>query len=79
MYLLYSDEDSDLEISDELTPDRKSVLNFLQEATPNELELMAYCSKKKAEAIIECRPFENWIDLVLSNSFCYGFTGVGYF
>lgn len=58
------DSDSDVEIVNELTPDKKNVLDFLQNATPKELELMASCSRKKAEQIIECRPFKGWVDVV---------------
>ncbi|XP_050311077.1 SWI/SNF-related matrix-associated actin-dependent regulator of chromatin subfamily A containing DEAD/H box 1 homolog [Anthonomus grandis grandis] len=58
------DDDSDAEISDELTGDKKKVLDFFENATTNELQLMQYCSKKKADAIIECRPFAGWKDLV---------------
>ncbi|KAJ8923061.1 hypothetical protein NQ315_001610 [Exocentrus adspersus] len=59
-----SDEDSDVEISNELTGDKKRVFEFFQTATMNELQLMNSCSKKKAEAVIESRPFSGWIDLV---------------
>ncbi|KAG5890777.1 hypothetical protein JTB14_016513 [Gonioctena quinquepunctata] len=59
-----SDEDSDVEISDELTGDKKRVLEFFQTATVSELQLMNSCSKKKAENIIESRPFTGWVDLV---------------
>ncbi|XP_064213319.1 SWI/SNF-related matrix-associated actin-dependent regulator of chromatin subfamily A containing DEAD/H box 1 homolog isoform X2 [Tribolium castaneum] len=65
-----SDEDSDVEISDELTGDKRKVFEFMQTATESELQLMSFCSKKKAEAIIEARPFTGWVDLVqkLSNN-----------
>ncbi|RZC42894.1 SWI/SNF-related matrix-associated actin-dependent regulator of chromatin subfamily A containing DEAD/H box 1 -like protein [Asbolus verrucosus] len=65
-----SDEDSDVEISDELTGDKRKVFEFMQTATEGELQLMNFCSKKKADAIIEARPFEGWVDLVqkLSNN-----------
>ncbi|CAG9812421.1 unnamed protein product [Phaedon cochleariae] len=59
-----SDEDSDVEISDELTGDKKRVFDFFENATINELQLMNSCSKKKAEAIIEARPYAGWVDLV---------------
>ncbi|XP_076386419.1 SWI/SNF-related, matrix-associated actin-dependent regulator of chromatin, subfamily a, containing DEAD/H box 1 isoform X2 [Megachile rotundata] len=59
-----SDEDSDMEISNELTGDKKAVLEFMQTAHPTELLLMSQCSQKKTNAIIEARPFENWRDLV---------------
>lgn len=36
----------------------------MQNALTSELLLMSQCSQKKANAIIEARPFENWIDIV---------------
>ncbi|KAJ8983966.1 hypothetical protein NQ317_008669 [Molorchus minor] len=42
-----SDEDSDVEISNELTGDKKKVFEFFNTATVNELQLMASCSKKR--------------------------------
>ncbi|XP_076232532.1 SWI/SNF-related, matrix-associated actin-dependent regulator of chromatin, subfamily a, containing DEAD/H box 1 [Calliopsis andreniformis] len=59
-----SDEDSDMEISNELTGDKKAVLEFMQNAMMSELLLMSQCSQKKANAIVEARPFESWRDLV---------------
>ncbi|XP_003486511.1 SWI/SNF-related matrix-associated actin-dependent regulator of chromatin subfamily A containing DEAD/H box 1 homolog [Bombus vosnesenskii] len=59
-----SDEDSDMEISNELTADKKAVLEFMQNALISELLLMSQCSQKKANAIKEARPFEDWRDLV---------------
>lgn len=66
-----SDEDSDTEITNELTNDKKRVLEFMQTATLNELQLMQSCSKKKIDAIIASRPFENWIDLVKYSKYLY--------
>ncbi|XP_015121951.1 SWI/SNF-related matrix-associated actin-dependent regulator of chromatin subfamily A containing DEAD/H box 1 homolog [Diachasma alloeum] len=59
-----SDEDSDAEISNDLTGDKKAVLGFMQTGRMAELLLMPHCSQKKAQAIIDARPFENWRDLV---------------
>lgn len=59
-----SDEDSDVEISNDLTGDKRKVFEFFQTATVNELQLMSSCSKKKAEGIVELRPYKGWIDLV---------------
>ncbi|XP_053987449.1 SWI/SNF-related matrix-associated actin-dependent regulator of chromatin subfamily A containing DEAD/H box 1 homolog [Hylaeus anthracinus] len=59
-----SDEDSDMEISNELTADKKAVLEFMQNSPVSELLLMSQCSQKKANAIIEARPFKDWRDLV---------------
>jgi len=60
----YSDDDSDIEISNDLTSDKKAVLEFMQTAITSELLLMSQCSQKKANAIIEARPFEDWRNLV---------------
>lgn len=62
--LSYSDEDSDIEVSNELTSDKKGVLEFMQNAVQTELLLMNQCSQKRAQAIIAARPFENWRDLI---------------
>lgn len=62
--MFYSDEDSDIEISNELTGDKKAVLEFMQNAMPSELLLMTQCSQKRANAIVEARPFRDWRDLV---------------
>lgn len=53
-----------MEISNELTADKKAVLEFMQNALTSELLLMSQCSQKKANAIKEARPFEDWRDLV---------------
>ncbi|XP_014471797.1 PREDICTED: SWI/SNF-related matrix-associated actin-dependent regulator of chromatin subfamily A containing DEAD/H box 1 homolog isoform X2 [Dinoponera quadriceps] len=58
------DSDEDAEISNELTGDKKAVLKFMQTAVSSELLLMSQCSQKRANAIIEARPFENWKELV---------------
>lgn len=54
-----------MEISNELTSDKKAVLEFMQNAVVSELLLMSQCSQKKANAIIEARPFQDWRDLVV--------------
>ncbi|XP_015186251.1 PREDICTED: SWI/SNF-related matrix-associated actin-dependent regulator of chromatin subfamily A containing DEAD/H box 1 homolog [Polistes dominula] len=58
------DDDSDAEISNDLTHDKKAVLEFMRTALLSELLLIPQCSQKRAEAVIEARPFENWRDLV---------------
>ncbi|XP_043253834.1 SWI/SNF-related matrix-associated actin-dependent regulator of chromatin subfamily A containing DEAD/H box 1 homolog [Colletes gigas] len=59
-----SDEDSDMEVSNELTGDKKAVLEFMQNSPASELLLMSHCTQKRANAIIKARPFNNWRDLV---------------
>lgn len=53
-----------MEISNDLTADKKAVLEFMQTAIASELLLLSQCSQKRANAIIEARPFENWRDIV---------------
>lgn len=62
--IISSDDDSDVEVSNDLTGDKKAVLDFMQTAILAELLMMHQCSQKKAEAIIAARPFEDWRDLV---------------
>ncbi|KAH0561494.1 SWI/SNF-related matrix-associated actin-dependent regulator of chromatin subfamily A containing DEAD/H box 1 homolog [Cotesia glomerata] len=59
-----SDDDSDVEVSNDLTGDKKAVFDFMQTAILAELLMMHQCSQKKAEAIITARPFEDWRDMV---------------
>ncbi|XP_026478006.1 SWI/SNF-related matrix-associated actin-dependent regulator of chromatin subfamily A containing DEAD/H box 1 homolog [Ctenocephalides felis] len=59
-----SDEDSDVEVSDNLTGDRKKVFDFLNTANANELRLMASCSQKRVDNILSERPFKGWLDMV---------------
>jgi len=40
------------------------VLEFFNVATIDELTMMNGCSRKKAEAVIKMRPFDNWDELV---------------
>ena len=40
------------------------ILQFFQEASLDELSLMSGCSVKKAQKIVELRPFDSWQTLV---------------
>lgn len=62
---MFSDADSDEDITDELTESKRKVLNFLNTATESELRLVPSVSAKKIEAIQAARPFDGWIDLVI--------------
>ncbi|XP_066568320.1 SWI/SNF-related matrix-associated actin-dependent regulator of chromatin subfamily A containing DEAD/H box 1A [Amia ocellicauda] len=57
-----SGEDSEAEdgIDQEI---QVKILNFLQDASVDELSLISQCSVKKATKIVELRPFKNWEDL----------------
>lgn len=47
-----------------MTADRKGVLNFLNDATSNELIVVKGFSTKKIEILDELRPFKDWLDLI---------------
>lgn len=66
--VLYDSDSSDLD--DTMTPARQMVLSFYETATMDELLSIPGCSKKKAETIIELRPFSGWIDLVTKFQSC---------
>ncbi|KAF5897664.1 ATP-dependent helicase 1B, partial [Clarias magur] len=56
--------DSDWDEPDEKLPRLKAqILDFFQKATVDELTLIAGCSVKKAQKIIELRPYQTWNDL----------------
>ncbi|KAI5099447.1 SWI/SNF-related matrix-associated actin-dependent regulator of chromatin subfamily A containing DEAD/H box 1B isoform X1 [Silurus meridionalis] len=58
------DMDSDSDEADEKLPRLKAqILVFFQKATVDELTLIAGCSLKKAQKIIELRPYQTWSDL----------------
>lgn len=59
-----SDEDSDNEVSKTMSKDRTKVFEFMSTSGEKELLLVKTCSSRKVDAIIECRPFKNWSDLV---------------
>ncbi|KAH0615848.1 hypothetical protein JD844_026431 [Phrynosoma platyrhinos] len=54
--------DEDYSSGDEVMEDgyRAKILSFLQEASLSELTLIPQCSQKKAQRIIELRPFNSW-------------------
>lgn len=58
------DESDDPEVAYVMTKDRKKVFDFFNSATMNELQGMKTCSAKKADAITELRPFDDWADLI---------------
>ena len=64
MFFLLSDSGSDAEDDDEMTPAREMVLKFFNDATVKEILCIPTCSKKKADAILELRPFSSWLDIV---------------
>ena len=60
-----SDEEDEEGLSDEnLSSDKKKVLNFFNEGGDQELTGIQGCNKKKVIEIVKLRPFEGWVDLV---------------
>lgn len=62
--------DEDYSSGDEVMEDgyRAKILSFLQDASLGELMLIPQCSQKKAQRIIELRPFNSWEALVSLHS-----------
>ncbi|KAJ8262723.1 hypothetical protein COCON_G00151800 [Conger conger] len=59
-----SDSDPDSDQEDGVAPDLQGrILGFLQEASLDELTLIGGCSVRKAQKIVELRPFKAWQDL----------------
>ncbi|XP_031433352.1 SWI/SNF-related matrix-associated actin-dependent regulator of chromatin subfamily A containing DEAD/H box 1b isoform X2 [Clupea harengus] len=56
-------EDSEGEGKGRLTPQKRQILRFFQESSLEELSLIEGCSAKKAQKIVELRPFRRWRDL----------------
>ncbi|EEB13299.1 conserved hypothetical protein [Pediculus humanus corporis] len=59
-----SEEDSDVEITDDMNTEQRKVYEFLSTAELSELLCMPNCSQKKAEAILDQRPFSGWKNMV---------------
>ncbi|XP_029366368.1 SWI/SNF-related matrix-associated actin-dependent regulator of chromatin subfamily A containing DEAD/H box 1A isoform X2 [Echeneis naucrates] len=60
----FEDSDNELHYNDGMTEIKGEVLTFFQDATIDELSLIAGCSVKKAQKIVELRPFHSWKSLV---------------
>lgn len=61
---VYDSDESDSEMTNDMTPQRKKVFNFFNTATLSELQQIKGCSEKKASVVLELRPFEDWKDMV---------------
>lgn len=59
-----SDSENDGNYAPEMNIQRKEVFDFFNNATLAELTCIKSCSAKKAEIIIESRPYRNWDELV---------------
>lgn len=59
-----SDADSEEDSNFVVTSDRQTVLDYLNESTVVQLTSIRTCSTKKANVLVELRPFESWRDLI---------------
>ncbi|XP_020499117.1 SWI/SNF-related matrix-associated actin-dependent regulator of chromatin subfamily A containing DEAD/H box 1A [Labrus bergylta] len=67
----FEDSDEELDTKGGMTDLKKEILTFLQEASIDELSLIAGCSVKKAQKIVELRPFDSWkrvVDVFIKNN-----------
>uniref|UniRef100_A0A3B4FVM4 DNA helicase n=1 Tax=Pundamilia nyererei TaxID=303518 RepID=A0A3B4FVM4_9CICH len=59
----FEDSDDELDSKVGLTEVKREILAFFQDASLDELSLMSGCSIKKAQKIVELRPFKSWKSL----------------
>ncbi|XP_034728991.1 SWI/SNF-related matrix-associated actin-dependent regulator of chromatin subfamily A containing DEAD/H box 1A isoform X1 [Etheostoma cragini] len=60
----FEDSDDELDSNGGMTDLKKEILQFFQDASIDELSLIAGCSVKKAQKILELRPFDGWQSLI---------------
>uniref|UniRef100_A0A3P9HKK4 DNA helicase n=1 Tax=Oryzias latipes TaxID=8090 RepID=A0A3P9HKK4_ORYLA len=56
----FGDSDEERDENRGLTETKKEILQFFQDASIDELTLISGCSIKKAQRIVELRPFDTW-------------------
>ncbi|RVE68105.1 hypothetical protein OJAV_G00088450 [Oryzias javanicus] len=56
----FGDSDEELDATEGLTETKKEILRFFRDASIDELTLISGCSVKKAQKIVEMRPFDSW-------------------
>lgn len=61
---VFDSDESDDEYQEEMSIQRKEVYDFFNNANLGELTSIKTCSLRKAEVIIDSRPFRNWEELV---------------
>ncbi|XP_040051896.2 SWI/SNF-related matrix-associated actin-dependent regulator of chromatin subfamily A containing DEAD/H box 1A [Gasterosteus aculeatus] len=59
----FEDSDEELDSTGGMTDLKKEILDFFRDASIDELSLIAGCSVKKAQKIVELRPFDSWQSL----------------
>lgn len=60
----FEDSDNELDSRGAVTEMKNEIVKFFQNASIDELSLIAGCSIKKAQKIVELRPFDDWQSLV---------------
>uniref|UniRef100_A0A673BYY0 DNA helicase n=1 Tax=Sphaeramia orbicularis TaxID=375764 RepID=A0A673BYY0_9TELE len=60
----FEESDDELDTKGGMTDLKKEILAFFQDASIDELSLIAGCSVKKAQKIVELRPFNTWDSLI---------------
>lgn len=65
----FEDSDDELDSKVGMTEVKREILAFFQDASLDELSLMSGCSIKKAQKIVELRPFKSWKTLVRGHVF----------
>ncbi|XP_070689585.1 SWI/SNF-related matrix-associated actin-dependent regulator of chromatin subfamily A containing DEAD/H box 1A [Pempheris klunzingeri] len=60
----FEDSDDELDSKGGMTDMKKEILRFFRDASIDELSLISGCSVKKAQKIVELRPFDYWQSLV---------------
>lgn len=60
----FEDSDDELDSNGGVTDIQNEIVKFFQTASIDELSLIAGCSVKKAQKIVELRPFNTWQSLV---------------
>ncbi|KAG7223402.1 hypothetical protein INR49_032229, partial [Caranx melampygus] len=60
----FEDSDDELDYGGGMTEIKKEIMAFFEEASIDELSLIAGCSVKKAQKIVELRPYDTWKSLV---------------
>uniref|UniRef100_A0A3Q0SFM3 DNA helicase n=1 Tax=Amphilophus citrinellus TaxID=61819 RepID=A0A3Q0SFM3_AMPCI len=60
----FEDSDEELDSKVGMTELKKEILAFFQNASLDELSLISGCSIKKAQKIVELRPFDSWQSLI---------------
>lgn len=60
----FEDSDEELRAKDGATDVKMEIVKFFQTASVDEMSLISGCSVKKAQKVLELRPFHNWRSLV---------------